>query len=200
VINWGGGAAPPSLNPEKSEQRAPLPNTSRKLPTSLSQGEGKLSPVAMAAPSAPTAEGARPAHWLTKPQVGATALVPSGANLSPPSAHVTIGKKDWELIVHGHIFERVALQPQEEISISFTWPSEHKIKQVAVQGVHGGTVNGEIGQVLSVDPSGVFSFRFKPSRNPGHDEVVMTSGNVSYTIPVWVVGKNMGTPPVINPQ
>lgn len=170
-----------------------------KTSTTSLQGGGKLSPVAVQAPEKSTVEGDRPAHWLAKPKSDASPVVPSGVSLSPPVASVLIGDKAWAPVSHGTVFERIALQPEQEIEVSLTWPIEHKISQVAVQAVHGGLVNGEVGQVLSVDKAGVFTFRFKPCRSAGHDEIVMSSGNVSFTMPIWVVGKNFTTPSVINP-
>jgi hypothetical protein len=86
------------------------------------------------------------------------------------------------------------------VRVSFTWPREHRIGQVAVQGIHGGTVNGEVGSVLDVAPDGSFTFTFKASESAGHDEIVLTAANVSFTMPLWVTpdGKAPGRP-VVNP-
>ena len=139
-----------------------------------------------------------PAHWHIGETVAEAPIVPSGFKLSPAFAQTTIQGKDIDLASRNGKFERLALQPEQEITVTVAWPTEHKIQQVAVQGVHGGTVNGEIGQVLKVGKNGTFTFRFKPSRSAGHDEVVCSAANVTFTLPIWVNSNLTSSPATIN--
>lgn len=139
-----------------------------------------------------------PAHWRVGETFTEAPIVPSGFKLSPAFARTTMQGKDFELASRNGKFERLVLQPEQEITVTVAWPTEHKIQQVAVQGVHGGTVNGEMGQVLKVGKNGTFTFRFKPSRSAGHDEVVCSAANVTFTLPIWVNSKLASTPATIN--
>jgi hypothetical protein len=139
-----------------------------------------------------------PAHWHIGETVAEAPIVPSGFKLSAAFAQTTIQGKDFDLASRNGKFERLALQPEQEITVTVAWPTEHKIQQVAVQGVHGGTVNGEIGQVLKVGKNGTFTFRFKPSRSAGHDEVVCSAANVTFTLPIWVNSNLTSSPATIN--
>jgi hypothetical protein len=139
-----------------------------------------------------------PAHWRIGETIAEAPIVPSGFKLSPAFAQTTIQGKDIDLASRNGKFESLALQPEQEITVTVAWPTEHKIQQVAVQGVHGGTVNGEIGQVLKVGKNGTFTFRFKPSRGAGHDEVVCSAANVTFTLPIWVNSNLTSSPATIN--
>lgn len=139
-----------------------------------------------------------PAHWGIGETITEAPIVPSGFKLSPAFAQTTIQGKDFDLASRNGKFERLALQPEQEITVTVAWPTEHKIQQVAVQGVHGGMVNGEIGQVLKVGKNGTFTFRFKPSRSAGHDEVVCSAANVTFSLPIWVNSNLTSSPATIN--
>jgi hypothetical protein len=139
-----------------------------------------------------------PAHWHIGETVAEAPIVPSGFKLSPAFAQTTIQGKDIDLASRNGKFERLALQPEQEITVTVAWPTEHKIQQVAVQGVHGGMVNGEIGQVLKVGKNGTFTFRFKTSRSVGHDEVVCSAANVTFSLPIWVNSNLTSSPATIN--
>lgn len=112
-------------------------------------------------------------------------IVPPGFALSAPEASVSVGGERLSPAVYDGVFERVGLEPGQPATIHFDWPTEHRIQLVSVQGVHGGTIEGAVGRVLPVSKGGAFSFTFTPSTQRGHDEVILTAANVSFTIPFW---------------
>jgi hypothetical protein len=102
------------------------------------------------------------------------------------SAQVTVGQQTFtprNLSAH---FERIAVQPQQSVQITLTFPQDELTNEVRIAALDGGTINGERTKRFSLENSRTVEFTFTLGPTPGLYQLGLSRGSHDEVMEFWV--------------
>lgn len=111
---------------------------------------------------------------------------PTPSNPYPAKAIAQVGEKKIKPINYSGRFQRIRVQPKQEIPVEVTWPADDPHDRVWVQPVHGGRVDGGTGKLFSLKESKSIQFVFTTGDSPGLYQVLLRRGSTEEAVDLWV--------------
>jgi hypothetical protein len=111
----------------------------------------------------------------------------------PAQAKIVRGDATYTPKFYAGHSERLTVAPKQTVPVQLSWPNDTGHKDVFVQAVHGGSIDGGgNAKRFSLAKSKTISFTFAPAADPGLYEILLRRGTTEESLEFWV--------PTSNPQ